>query len=365
MDLSQPDPMDIDRSATATPTSHSHQLHLLKKGPGSDSSCSISSMTSTLISTLDVCPHPDLDNDLDNDHTLPMTLAMSPSSSSSSRRSSSTPLHPQQQHKQQQQPGDSAQEEAEDQEDDEVKVLLGRSVPIPSEVILHIFRFLSAPQDVRAAVLVCKQWCLCGMELLWSRPAMANMSVVERICKTLTVGGVQDEPQEPQEPQEQEKELELELELDTTTTMATTSVFPYQDYVRRLNFSFLGQDLTDASLVRFTGCLRLERLLLPGCTGTTEEGLKAILSVGRNLYSLDLSGVPAVTDSVLEHIAAHCPKLHTLYLAGCNALTDASLIKLATSCTSLKRVCHSPLVFDVRMMIPSYITISWSYIGYL
>ncbi|KAF9956139.1 SCF ubiquitin ligase complex subunit [Mortierella alpina] len=129
------------------------------------------------------------------------------------------------------------------------------------------------------------------------------------------------------------------LALDRSET-----IFPYPDYIRRLNFSFLGQDLTDATLVRYRCCTRLERLLLPGCVKTTEEGLKQILEIGQGLYSLDLSDVPAVTDAVLEHVARHCPKLHTLYLAGCAKLTDDAIVRLAARCRSLKRIKLSQCV---------------------
>ncbi|KAF9359997.1 SCF ubiquitin ligase complex subunit [Mortierella sp. AD094] len=177
----------------------------------------------------------------------------------------------------------------------------------PSELILHIFKFLATPQDLRSAILVCKLWCSCGMDLLWSRPSLLSLPLVEKMCNTMT--------------------------LDRSETL-----FPYPDYVRRLNFSFLAQDLTDDILVRFDSCKRLERLLLPGSNKTTEDGLKQILTVGRGLYSLDMSEIPAVTDSVLEHVANHCPKLHTLYLTGCSAITDESVVKLAANCPSLKRI---------------------------
>ncbi|KAI8601307.1 hypothetical protein EDD21DRAFT_374802 [Dissophora ornata] len=178
---------------------------------------------------------------------------------------------------------------------------------IPSELILYIFKYLTAPQDLRSALLVCKLWCSCGMDVLWSRPALLSQSVVDKMCSTMS--------------------------RDRSET-----VFPYSDYIRRLNFSFLAQGLTDEILIQFDCCTRLERLLLPGCAKTTEDGLKQILGAGQGLYSLDLSEIPSVTDTVLEHVARFCPKLHTLYLTGCAALTDKSVVKLAASCPSLKRI---------------------------
>lgn len=176
---------------------------------------------------------------------------------------------------------------------------------IPSELILHIFRFLIAPQDLRAAILVCKLWCSCGVDMLWSRPHLLSMAVVSRMIQTMS---------------------------------APDTIFPYPRYIRRLNFSFLAQDLTDASLTAFACCTRLERLLLPGSTKTTRAGLEAILTNCSALYSLDLSEVTAVDDALVQYIAQHCPRLHTLYLASCSTITDDAVVSLAKSCRSLKRV---------------------------
>ncbi|KAF9136219.1 SCF ubiquitin ligase complex subunit [Mortierella sp. 14UC] len=184
---------------------------------------------------------------------------------------------------------------------------------IPSELIVYIFKFLSSPLDLRSAILVCKLWCSCGVDLLWSRPALLSIPLANKMCDTMA--------------------------LDRKQT-----IFPYADYIRRLNFSFLTQELTDETLVRFSGCTRLERLLLPGCNKTTEDGLRQILQAGKGLYSLDLSEIPAVTDAVLDSVARFCPKLHTLYLAGCAALTDDSVVQLAASCKSLKRIKLSQCV---------------------
>ncbi|KAF9301398.1 SCF ubiquitin ligase complex subunit [Mortierella antarctica] len=182
---------------------------------------------------------------------------------------------------------------------------------IPSELILHICRFLIAPQDLRAAILVCKLWCSCGVDMLWSRPHLLSMSVVSRMIQTMS---------------------------------APDTIFPYSRYVRRLNFSFLAQDLTDASLTAFACCTRLERLLLPGSTKTTRAGLEAILTNCSALYSLDLSEVTAVDDTLVQFIAQHCPRLHTLYLSSCPVITDDAIVSLAKNCRSLKRIKLSQCV---------------------
>jgi len=178
---------------------------------------------------------------------------------------------------------------------------------LPSEIILYIFRFLNSAHDLRSAILVCKLWCCCGMDLLWSKPSLLTMDVIERMIQTISL---------------------------------PKTVFPYADYIRRLNLSFLAPDLTDPLLTQFATCSRLERLLLAGSVKTTEAGLKQILTLSscRGLYALDLSEIPAVTNSLLEHISLNCPQLHTLYLGSCPQITDDALIKIAARCTQLKRV---------------------------
>ncbi|KAF9273449.1 SCF ubiquitin ligase complex subunit [Mortierella alpina] len=182
----------------------------------------------------------------------------------------------------------------------------GSSSPtLPSEIILYMFKFLATAHDLRSAILVCKLWCSCGMDLLWSKPSLMTISVAEKMIHTMD---------------------------------QSDAIFPYAHYIRRLNLSFLSQDLTDNVLARFAECSRLERLLLPGSLQTTATGLKRILSRGSGLYSLDLSDIPAVTDEVIEHTAVECKRLHTLYLGSCTDITDNSIVKLAESCTHLKRI---------------------------
>ncbi|KAF9152972.1 SCF ubiquitin ligase complex subunit [Mortierella sp. AD010] len=122
-------------------------------------------------------------------------------------------------------------------------------------------------------------------------------------------------------------------------TMASPStIFPYADYIRRLNLSLLGPDLTDQMLMQFASCSRLERLLLAGSVNVTSAGLNKILSCCSGLFSLDLSEIPAVTDELLYNVAADCPHLHTLYLGSCPTITDESVVKLANNCPQLKRI---------------------------
>ncbi|KAF9906102.1 SCF ubiquitin ligase complex subunit [Linnemannia zychae] len=179
------------------------------------------------------------------------------------------------------------------------------TLTLPSELILLIFKFLGAAHDLRSAILVCKLWCSCGMDLLWSKPALLTLSVAEQMLQTMSI---------------------------------PNTIFPYAHYIRRLNLSFLAPEVTDLMLVQFETCVRLERLLLAGSTKATTTGLQRALSRCAGLYSLDLSDIPAVTDALIEYVAEKCPRLHTLYVGSCSSLTDDSIVKLATSCPQLKRI---------------------------
>ncbi|KAF9360312.1 SCF ubiquitin ligase complex subunit [Mortierella sp. AD094] len=182
----------------------------------------------------------------------------------------------------------------------------GQKYPhLPSELILQIFKFLASAHDLRSATLVCKLWCSCGMDLLWSKPSLLTLSATEQMIQTMA---------------------------------SPNTIFPYADYIRRLNLSLLGPDLTDQMLMKFASCSRLERLLLAGSVNITAAGLDKILSRCSGLFSLDLSEIPAVTDELLENVAADCPRLHTLYLGSCPAITDESVVKLANNCPQLKRI---------------------------
>ncbi|KAF9298328.1 SCF ubiquitin ligase complex subunit [Linnemannia elongata] len=176
---------------------------------------------------------------------------------------------------------------------------------LPSELILFMFRFLAAAHDLRSAILVCKLWCNCGMDLLWSKPTFLTVPIAERMVQTLSL---------------------------------PSTIFPYANYIRRLNLSFIAPDVTDPMLIQFASCVRLERLLLAGGNKATMVGLQHVLSRCPGLYSLDLSDIPAVTDALIEYVAEKCPRLHTLYVGNCSSLTDDSIVKLATFCPQLKRI---------------------------
>ncbi|KAI0353484.1 RNI-like protein [Trametes cingulata] len=114
--------------------------------------------------------------------------------------------------------------------------------------------------------------------------------------------------------------------------------FVYAQFIRRLNFLNVAQDLTDSLFSRLAQCVRLERLTLMNCTALSDEGLMRVLPQCPNLVALDLTGVAEVTDRTIVAVARSAKRLQGINLTGCKKLTDASVVALAQNCPLLRRV---------------------------
>ncbi|SCZ91819.1 BZ3500_MvSof-1268-A1-R1_Chr5-3g08157 [Microbotryum saponariae] len=187
--------------------------------------------------------------------------------------------------------------------------LLTTTAPIPAsslphEILLHILRLLPAA-SLSPALLVCKAWCQCGVELLWHKPSFTSLP---------SLSGM----------------LQVIHSLDQT--------FPYPTFIRRLNFSTLHEEMTDKVLRKLLPCVRLERLTLAGCRTLGPESLIALLSNCTRLAALDLSDVVEVNDAVCQAIAKSSPKLQGLNLSGCKEVTDLGMETIAKRCKSLRRI---------------------------
>ncbi|KAM0787982.1 hypothetical protein ACM66B_006184 [Microbotryomycetes sp. NB124-2] len=175
---------------------------------------------------------------------------------------------------------------------------------LPHEILLHILRLLPAA-SLAPALLVCKAWCQCGVELLWHKP---SFSTIEPLSRLLTVIHTPDQ------------------------------TFRYTSFIRRLNFSSLHEDMTDDILAKLAPCERLERLTLAGSKQLHSQALVDLLQHCPKLIALDLSDVPDIQDTVAEAIATHCPKVQGLNLSGCKQLTDKGLEAIARNCPELRRI---------------------------
>lgn len=175
---------------------------------------------------------------------------------------------------------------------------------LPHEILLHILRLLPAA-SLSPAILVCKSWCQCGVELLWHKPSFPTLA-------------------------------SLMLFLSVITSPEPT--FPYHLFVRRLNFTSLQTDMNDGILRMLRCCSRLERLTLAGCVQLTSSAIIDLVGGCERLVALDLSEVKGTDDGVVEVVAKRCDKLQGLNLSGCKQVTDKGVEAIAMGCPGLRRV---------------------------
>lgn len=186
---------------------------------------------------------------------------------------------------------------------------------MPSELIVHILKYLTHPTDLSSSALTCKSWSLHALELLWYKPNFVQASAWVTFCNVLS---------------------------ETRPTL-----FPYTHYIRRINLSLLASDVKDSHLTALSVCERLERVTLTNCSNLTDNGIMDFLGTKsrKHLVSVDLSDVTSVTDASIKRIAETCPHLQGLNLSMCKegmepfvGVTDSSVIMLAERCTGLRRV---------------------------
>ncbi|KAG1755522.1 hypothetical protein EDB19DRAFT_1661797 [Suillus lakei] len=176
---------------------------------------------------------------------------------------------------------------------------------VPPEVLIHILKHLHTPRDLYHSLLVSRSWCECSVELLWHRPTFTRLSTLVKMMRVLSRG-------------------------DQT--------FTYSRFIRRLNFLFLGADLTDALFSRLAQCDHLERLTLVNCNSISEDALLRVLPCLPNLVAIDLTGVVETSDQIIIGLASAARRLQGINLAGCRQVTDAGVYALASSCPLLRRV---------------------------
>ena len=176
---------------------------------------------------------------------------------------------------------------------------------LPHEILLKILKNIRATHDVVNALLVCKSWCQCGVELLWNKPLFPHVGPLIKMLIILT-------------------------------RPATT--FPYASFIKRLNFSQLADRMSDALLMHLAVCNRLERLTLAGCNEITDSALFMLLGSCQSLVALDLSDCAKITDETVKVAARNCRRLQGLNLSGCTLVTDAGVQEVAKGCQLLRRV---------------------------
>lgn len=181
---------------------------------------------------------------------------------------------------------------------------------LPPEVLIHILKHLHSQRDLYHALLVARSWCECAVELLWHRPTFTRLSTLVKMMRILT---------------------------------RADQTFTHARFIRRLNFLFLGADLTDALFCRLAQCDRLERLTLVNCLAISDDALSRVLPSLPNLVAIDLTGVTKTSDTVIVGLATASKRLQGINLTGCKNVTDVGVLALAENCPLLRRVKLSGL----------------------
>ena len=176
---------------------------------------------------------------------------------------------------------------------------------LPPEILIHILRYLHSSRDLYHALLVSRTWCECTVELLWHRPSFTKLQTLGKMMRVLA---------------------------------RDDQTFSYARFIRRLNFLYLGGELSDSLFSRLAQCVRLERLTLINCSALSDSVLARVLPCCPNLVALDLTGVVETTDKAIVALASSAKKLQGINLGGCKKLTDKAVLALAANCPLLRRV---------------------------
>ena len=181
---------------------------------------------------------------------------------------------------------------------------------LPSEILIAIFSKLTSPHDLRHCMLVSKTWAGHSVGLLWHRPCCNNVTMMFNVAQTVS---------------------------------REHTFFKYEDLIKRLNLASqpLAKEVSNGTLEAMSGCKKIERLTLTGCSMLTDSGIMALIDGNHYLLALDVSGIAGVTDATLLMAAANSKRLQGLNVSGNVEITDRSVIAIAEGCKHLKRVSHS------------------------
>jgi F-box and leucine-rich repeat protein GRR1 len=179
---------------------------------------------------------------------------------------------------------------------------------IPYEILLNIFRFLEPGGiDNYRCLFVCKAWANCAVETLWFRPPIKRW------------------------------ESFIKFTGELLPNCREFTLFPYTQFVRRLNLLSVASQLSSQDFKLLKGCAHLERLTMGGAVQVTSDAVAEVIPNFKKLLALDISQVD-LNDFALCAVAQSCRLLQGLNVSQCTQLTDASITVLAENCHNLRRV---------------------------
>jgi hypothetical protein len=185
----------------------------------------------------------------------------------------------------------------------------GIAATIPYEIILNIFAHLDPlGNDHYNCLFVCRSWAKCAVEAVWHRPLIKTAAQFYKFTSTL--------------PPYNKKPI----------------LFPYAQFVRRLNFFNMARDITPRYFSMLSDCIHLERLTIGGALQVGDTALAEVVPRFTKLLALDVSGCVELKDEGLITITQSCRLLQGLNLSGCFNLTNKSIMVVAENLVNLRRV---------------------------
>lgn len=134
------------------------------------------------------------------------------------------------------------------------------------------------------------------------------------------------------------KQQQLNSFLVTMSKSKDETLFDYRSLIKRLNFSFVGDYMTDRKLEYFIGCPNLERLTLVFCKYITTKSVAQVLKGCQYLQSVDITGIHHIGDDLFEVLASDCRRIQGLYVPHSNDVSPVSISHFITNAPMLKRV---------------------------
>jgi F-box-like len=179
---------------------------------------------------------------------------------------------------------------------------------IPYEIIINIFRFFEPfSVDNYNCLFVCKSWTKCAVENVWFRPSLRNLPPFLKFTSMLT------------------------------PNRKTPALFPYAQFVRRLNLMYIAKDITPRYFEMLEGCTQLERLTMGGAKQVPDPVIARIIPKFQRLLALDINKLD-LGDEGLCAVAESCRLLQGLNISHCTRVTDRSVMVVAENCHNLRRV---------------------------
>ncbi|KAK9718792.1 SCF ubiquitin ligase complex subunit, variant 2 [Basidiobolus ranarum] len=112
---------------------------------------------------------------------------------------------------------------------------------------------------------------------------------------------------------------------------------PYSSYVRRINLSLLGDNITSGEVInKLALCNRVEKVSFGGCKRLSSISITQLVKYWPNLLGIDLSELELDNQSLLA-ISENCRQLQSLNISGSHNIDDTGLVSFKEH-TSMKRL---------------------------